>query len=447
LVETGKYEPSRPPGFPLTELASAASYYFFGESPITWTVTNSVTCILFLISIWAIWALGRLWKVTSPLLAAFIYAFAPVNWVYSVETIDYIWTGAFLIFAVLAMQGRGSRSAILAGLFLGLASCARFSAALMVIPVLILLMKQKRPRTDIPAFLVSFILTVLVAYSSVLARSPGAGGYLDWFNYLNRVSEGMAEAHSRSMLERYLQPAFSLFGPLATIVLIIAKFSGFRTFKRLLRENDPGVWGPMLLALFIMVPYLWHLHQNYWIPAIGWLLLLLSKTTKRWVFVVCGAFILLANFPVWQNKVEGLGYLGDRVALTSMAVARYQNETIFSETQMRLYYRGWVEGHLKREYPSDWIIMADVKLPIIQFLVPHMEPVDLAMSSGRTLKVWRSRSGGPCYRYLLSPNQVADALASGYQVIYMPGMEAMYYAENRVRIEDVPGVRVLYEDE
>ena len=160
---------------------------------------------------------------------------------------------------------------------------------------------------------------------------------------------------------------------------------------------------------------------------------------------------MAANFPLWQAGVECLGgtaILTPSRHLETIAsqVAPYQNETVFAETEVRLNLWDTVKELLDHDLPSNWVIMATLRLPLIEFLVPDCRRIPLPLANGKTTSVWGSPSGGARYVYLLSPGQVAAVVESGYHAVYLPGMESMYYAENRVRIQDVPGVEVLYYD-
>lgn len=448
LVTTGEYSPSRPPGFPLIELASAMSYAAFQGSPATWTTTNSLTCLFFLASIIGIWMLAKRWDVKYPILIAVIYSFAPLNWVYSVETIDYLWMSTLLIFSIVLIEGNRRNSSLWGGILLGIATSARFLAFIQLIPILMLMKSQGRKSSEYLSFITGFLGVVILLYSIVLLNVKDFSQYVDWFRYLNKVTSGIAELEGGVFVRRFLIPAARLFGPSAWIVILLASLFAIPKFLSLYKSGDRGIRGAGLMCLFIMAPYLWHLHQNYWIPAIGFLLILLGKISRPSVMAILGAFIIAANFPAWQSGFECGGWFGYKTPNLkpkpyALEIGNYQNENIFIETRTRLGLLGSVEELLSRDLPSNWIIMVGIRLPIIQFLVRDIQLIELPLKDGGVTRAWGSPSGGARYKYLLSPSAVADVVESGYHAVYLPGMESMYYAENRVQIFDVPGVEIL----
>jgi len=448
LATTGQYFPSRPPGFPLVEMISALSYGLFHSSPLTWTVTNALTCLAFCASIVALWALAKRWGVRSPLMVAGVYAFAPLNWVYSVETIDYPWMTSFLIFSVLAVESDRGFAPLRSGVWLGLAAASRFFAALQIVPLLVLAWTKRLSARQLVILVLSFILISLVFYSVVFAEKTSLSEYVGWFQELNKESSRMAAVKGGTLVQRFLIPATSLFGPLATIGFLAAGLWGIPAFVKGLRDRDRGVWAPLLIALFVMVPYIWHLHPNYWIPATGFLLIVLARSVNARVFAVIGTLIILANFPWWQTNIEGLRIIdpyGRNPAIQAYArnLAPFQNENVFNETRVRQLLFLSAEELINRDLPPDRIVMVSLRLPVIAFLVPDIREVDLPLADGSTINVWASHAGGPKFRYMLSPNQVRKAVESGYSVAYLPGIENGYFAEYGVGIDRVEGLEML----
>lgn len=450
-VTTGIYTPSRPPGFPLTEFAATFGYSLFGDSSTTWVFTNGLTAIVFSISVWGVWALAKKWNAKPALLIAAVYAFAPLNWVYSVETIDYLWMSSFLVFSVLALESGKRSSVIWAGIFLGIATAARFFAAFQLIPLLILTWQKNRSKKDLWAFFISFAIVSLGSYAVVLNQVDDWTEYISWFHELNKVSSGMAEMEHGQFTARFLMPATSLFGPFATLGLLIAGFIGLPVFIKHLKEKDHGTLGATLMAVFIMAPYLWHLHPNYWIPAIAFLLILLARSINPKIFLIVGFLIIMANFPWWQTNVEGLRLLSpdasnEKIELYAQRLARYQNETVFNEMKLRQFILGTVEELVNQDLPSDWVIMAGLRIPICKFLTPGISRINLPLNNGESIGVWGNPDSGPRYGYLLSPDQVKILVESGYHAVYLPGMEKVYEATYGVPISEVEGVEVLYEN-
>ena len=451
LVLTGTYVPSRPPGFPLTELIAALGFAIFRGSNATWIFTNTLTCLVFCVSVAGVWALARKWSAPFPFALATVYAFAPLNWVYSVETIDYLWLTSFLVLSVLAIESGQKPRPIPAGILFGLATSARFFAGFQLIPLLILILTRQGTIKDAIKFFVSFAIVTLGFYSLVFSHVKSWSEYVDWFHELNRVASALAKIEGGTLAKRFLIPGSGLFGPFASIGFVIACLIGLPNFIRKIHTRDRGTVASSLLILFIIVPYLWHLHPNYMIPATGFFLILLACSVDLKIFMLVGALIIAANFPLWQANVEGLkaidpGMSNPKIKAYAQALAPYQNETVFNETRVRSMIFGSVTQFLENPLSENWVIMANLRLPTIQFLIPDIREIDLPLSDGGSINVWTSGSGGAKFRYMMSPNQTERIINSGYHAIYLPGMESTYYATYGVPINEVKGVEVLYEN-
>ncbi|MFH1677110.1 MAG: hypothetical protein ABIC40_08805, partial [bacterium] len=305
-ITTGEYFPSRPPGFPLVEMLSALSYFIFRGSPGTWILTNLLTCLVFCASVVGVWHLARKWNAENPLLIATVYSFAPLNWIYSIETIDYLWMTSFLIFAFLIIESDSKYCAIWAGIFLGLATSCRFFAALQIIPLVWLLALKRKSLREIGALIISFLAVTLIFYSVVFLRVRDWTEYIAWARQLNKVTSGLAEIEGGTFIRRFLIPASDVYGPLASIAILVSFLIGFPSLMRKIRDRDRGLIISVTVAFLIMAPYVWHLHPYYWIPATAFVLIILARTINYKLFAIVGALIIAANFPWWQTNVEQL---------------------------------------------------------------------------------------------------------------------------------------------
>jgi len=448
-VEMGEYFPSRPPGFPLVEIVATISYAIFGSSPANWIFTNLLTCLVFMASVIGVWLLARKWGIRYPFMVASVYAFAPLNWVYSIETIDYLWMTAFIIFSLLALESGRKYSFLWAGILLGIATAARFFAGFEIIPLLILAWYKRRQIKDLVVLFISWLVVSLAFYVVVFMQITDWTEYFDWFNRLNIYTAGMAELEGNSFKSRFLMPASGLVGPLASIIWIVALAWGIPVLVKKKLAGDRGIWACGLLAFFIMVPYLWHLHPNYWIPATGFLLMLLAQVVNPKVFFVVGVFIFMANFPWWQQNIEGLRVFSadggnEKIEQYSKDLEAFQNETVFSEMTYRQGTLGSVERLLEFDMPENWVVMVHANLQTIKFLLPEIEEFMITTEDGGEIGVWGYTDHGPKYLYLLSPGQIEEVIRAGYEVIYIPGVERLYYANYGVLIQDVEGVKVAF---
>src|SRR5205823_4855240 len=87
------------------------------------------------------------------------YAFAPMIWINSSITLDYLWGVTFILAAYLAvLKGRP----LLGGVLLGLAVGCRPTSALMALPFFVLLARERRPRPVLEFFAAMGVTSLLV---------------------------------------------------------------------------------------------------------------------------------------------------------------------------------------------------------------------------------------------------------------------------------------------
>jgi hypothetical protein len=93
LRDTGQYYPSRLPGYPLHELVTAG----IGTIREGWVWTNLSTVIISLAGVYIFAALTKKLELPNRGVLALGFAFAPLLWINSSMTIDYMWALTFLM--------------------------------------------------------------------------------------------------------------------------------------------------------------------------------------------------------------------------------------------------------------------------------------------------------------------------------------------------------------
>jgi hypothetical protein len=132
LLRTGRYLPSRPPGYPLPEYVHAAMLYL-GLGSSVWiglmsAILSGVSAALFFR---LLLPLGR----TRAVAGALALSFTPVVYVASLGALDYIWGLTFFLAATSCML---SSRIWLSAVFLGLAAASRPTYALAILPLALL---------------------------------------------------------------------------------------------------------------------------------------------------------------------------------------------------------------------------------------------------------------------------------------------------------------------
>jgi hypothetical protein len=130
IANSGQYAASRLPGYPIPELTYSL---LWGRGPL---VFNGVTALFSALSVLAFALIMRRVGSGQHMYGAVAFAFAPVVYISSTTSMDYMWAAAFLLGGVyLALDRRPAG----AGALLGLAIGCRMTSSLMLLPMSILI--------------------------------------------------------------------------------------------------------------------------------------------------------------------------------------------------------------------------------------------------------------------------------------------------------------------
>ena len=140
LAATGRYLPSRFPGYPSAELYYAGAFRLFGTS---WAVGNGAAAFAGLLGVVAVALAFRRSSPVLGLFAASALAFHPAFWIASTTTLDFVLSASLVAALVLALF---KDRPWIAGALLGLAAGARITNVLLWIPAVLYLLIARRDR-------------------------------------------------------------------------------------------------------------------------------------------------------------------------------------------------------------------------------------------------------------------------------------------------------------
>jgi hypothetical protein len=140
ISETGVYEVSRFPGYPVHELI--CSLFYNGSYVALNLLTTIISTFGFLFFAYTLKAL----RFKSVFLASFALASVPVIYIHSTTTIDYTWALAFILISFYFIV---KDKPVIAGLFLGIAIGCRITSGAMLLPFLIMLSQNAGTRTNL----------------------------------------------------------------------------------------------------------------------------------------------------------------------------------------------------------------------------------------------------------------------------------------------------------
>jgi hypothetical protein len=268
FYETGQYIPSRLPGYPVHEIASAP-FVALGGAPLA----NSATLVVFLILL-VVWHRFVLHHARHPRLLTVLLAFTPLLWANSAATIDYIWS---LLFIFLSFNSGLKRRPVSAGIWIGLAIGSRPTNVIAAIGIMVLFLLVDRRWRQVSVFAISAALSTVIALSPLLLTY----GFADWIRRTIEITSASRQPLSTVLPFFAYRTVYSL-GPLATITASVLLIGYRSSLVRILKEKNLIViasTGIVLacLGLFAVAP----IERAYVIPAIPFLYLLLDRVSRQ----------------------------------------------------------------------------------------------------------------------------------------------------------------------
>ena len=275
LRDHHEFYPSRLPGYPVHELASAA--VIRGG----WLATNSLTLLVSLIGVWFFARIVRKLEMPHPALIVVGFAFTPLLWINSIATMDYMWALTFILGCYyFLLDGRVP----LAGIMLGLAIGSRPTSLVFIVPFVVYIVRDGR-RGELRDFVVWAIAVPMLAYMPIVWRY--GPGFLDFYDakvghleVLRLVTKGTAG----------LVGTIAVLGATAISLPRIARLPG-----DFVRDKNVTVW---LLAIATTLIVFFRLpHESaFLIPMFPFGFLVMARYFRRSTLVVAIAAILLSGF-------------------------------------------------------------------------------------------------------------------------------------------------------
>ncbi|MGI8437663.1 MAG: hypothetical protein ACR2NX_12300 [Chthoniobacterales bacterium] len=283
LAQTGSYEVSRFPGYPVHEITSSF-FRSFGAVGL-----NGLSAAFSIAAVLAIWLIARRLRCRPSFLVALAFAATPVFYVNSVTAKDYVWAIAFVLWAFYAALGGRS---VLCGLLLGLAIGCRITSGAMFIPLAMVLCgasESKLPWKTLVKFAVCAGVTACVAFLPV------------WMHY-GRGFFTFYENHERpDLMTIWLRGSVEVwgaFGLAGLLVLLLAaifgRFISQPTEKPAPAANRMAIPALVTIVAIYLVAYFRLPDQaGYLIPIVPALLLLGSRfAPSPAVALECVCFLL-----------------------------------------------------------------------------------------------------------------------------------------------------------
>ncbi len=300
LLDTGRYIPSRPPGYPVPEYA-AALMLWVGLGSSWWIGLLSSLMAAFSAFWLAVLASGLGRDRFVPLALAF--AFTPVVFIASLSAMDYLWGAAFFLCATwFALQGRVWGAA----LWLGLAASSRPTYALGFLPLAHILLNLQVGR-----------LRTAWGWRRILTLAAVSGGltlllFVPVLREIGMRVLGMPVAGSIGLIQRLFNPTVGVFGLIGAPTVALAAWWAIRAPVQVgmgvadERQRALSAWAWWLVVLYSFLFLRLPDEPAYLSPAvIGGYMLLAMRTSASVLWVVALAMAVSASVGTLARLPNG----------------------------------------------------------------------------------------------------------------------------------------------
>jgi hypothetical protein len=298
IQDTFQYEVSRFPGFPVHELISSV---FISGGALALNLLTA--CMSSLAVLFFVCALQQM-RFRFPYLAGIVFAFAPVVFIHSTDTIDYMWAMTFMMWSfLLVLQNKLMASAIM----LALATGCRITSLAMLMPYCVLLIDKNLSTKKNVAVMAQYAAVAIV--SSVIIYLPVILKYGNAFFTFYDLSGYPTIA---KVLYKFSIGVWGVFGCAAIAYGIgVLLFTSPLKAKRFLlpkttNEKHVIAWLvaiDLTIIIFIRLPY----ESGYLIPIIPFTILVFGKYLYDRAFIVFSLLLIASPWLVsisTQNKSD-----------------------------------------------------------------------------------------------------------------------------------------------
>jgi len=299
LWKEGEYLPSRLPGYPLHELTTAL--FIKGG----WIATNLSTVLASLAGVYMFAWLARRLDIPNAGALTIGFAFAPLLWINSVQTMDYMWALTFVLGSYVALTY--NRPSV-AGVVLGIAAGFR-PTSLFMLPIFWLLLLRTGQRSQLRPLTLSTIATSLLAFLPVILTYG--------VNFMNFYDQ---QVHVEEFIKRLGKDGLGIIGVSALAIALLLSLPRLVKLPRdLVRDAHVLVWCTAILVLFTSYTRLPH-EIGYLLPLFPFGFFLMARYMSRGVLVFALVAILSAGWVDLTSPDDTVGI--DSSTFTSTRVGR-----------------------------------------------------------------------------------------------------------------------------
>jgi hypothetical protein len=292
IFKTGKYFVSRGIGFPVYEFLIALILKI-DEMTISgdWILTNVVAMVSTVVCIILFKKILTIWKIGNEALLVIAFAFMPIIWKNSTNTMDYMLS---LMFILLSHYLILHKTYLFSALVLGCAVGVRPSNGVMVFPLMYLIWKENRinaVRFSIICLIVSFSFFVpfLSAYKTFTLEQ--------YRNYMYLPSTGVM--YLMKIGYRIFYEFLGFDAALFLFMLLPFSKKGLKKFLQSLKDGDTVViFSTVTILSFLILFFKYPFQPEYLIPSIYCIFILAGKFFNKKNLIIFSTLIIINGFFV-----------------------------------------------------------------------------------------------------------------------------------------------------
>jgi hypothetical protein len=396
---TGKYEISRPPGYPLHEILSAPLVGIGGAQ-----LSNVVTLLAALATIGVFFSIVSD-RTRHPFLLTITFAFTPLFWINSAVTMDYVWS---LLFIFLSLHLVIQRKMLLAGVCLGVAIGFRPTNAVALAAILTLLVTLYR-HTGLTRLVLVFLAGC--AATAVLSFTPVflTYGFDEWRDLIGNQMGSAALSPQKHFLLFAYRSIYAV-GPLAVLVAIWILYGARHRLRDFLQNPDGLVLSSAVgLGAFLLLFAAFPLDKSYLLPAVPLLLILLDRFSSSFKLALFAFCVLLFGFLNTDVVTHGRAAGSPSFNLHAGMVLEDQGKRVDL-----LLWRNTLAGY---GFEPRTVVMTGTG-PAFWFENEEVEAAEfMGVRTGDDLAV-RQRADSTVYFVpMLSADELRRARDAGYQIV------------------------------
>ncbi|WP_326984152.1 glycosyltransferase family 39 protein [Chryseobacterium sp. MYb264] len=323
ISETGLYEASRLPGYPVSEYLSS----FFGTD--AWWVLNVVTVLFSALSMVYFYKILNSFNLKNKLIATIALAFTQGIFIASTVNMEYMWSLFFLLAGIFNLL---NRKYLVSGILIGLMISTRFTNIVLLLPLLYLiiyLVKEKKA-VNIFYFLLTSALTFGVCFIPVF-RTYG----LDFF-----PSEIWGLPDIKTIVSFYTLYLYGVLGLVGLMIAVLFVLKNSRKVSEKAKQyKSLFIFCGLNIAITSAVYFRFPFESYYNLPLIPFLIIILnivlfSEKIKKTVFLllILSPFLLHVNMS--KVHLEGSVFVTEKME-TDIWNYTHQLHQKFSEKNTR----------------------------------------------------------------------------------------------------------------